>query len=113
VSACSGWMLVGSLMTMGAVGWSQGPVDGAIRGHISAVCGPYPHRCVAGGVRVHVISPDQGIERDVQADSLGDFLLLRLPPGEYELRATSQIVGEAISGIAVTRLDLVGGTWTM
>ena len=96
-------------MTMGAVGWSQGPVDGAIRGHISAVCGPYPHRCVAGGVRVHVISPDQGIERDVQADSLGDFLLLRLPPGEYELRATSQIVGEAISGIAVTRLDLVGG----
>jgi hypothetical protein len=53
-----------------------------------------------------VTSPDLGIERDVEADSAGDFLLLRLPPGEYEVLATSRIPGEAI---AVVRVDLEGG----
>jgi TonB dependent receptor len=103
------WLLVGGAVGAGGAAWAQGPVDGAIRGHISAVCGPYPHRCVAGDVRVHVTSPDQGVERDVDADSAGDFLLLRLPPGEYEVRATSQRVGEGVAGIAVARLDLEGG----
>jgi hypothetical protein len=97
-------------MAMAAQGWAQGPVDGAIRGHISAVCGSYPHRCVVGDVRVHLTSPDQGVERDVDADSEGDFLLLRLPPGEYELRATSRTEGgQGIGEIAVARLDLEGG----
>jgi hypothetical protein len=53
-----------------------------------------------------VTSPDQGVERDVDADSEGDFLLLRLPPGEYELRAMSQ---RSDKGVAVARLDLEGG----
>ena len=65
--------------------------------------------CAAGDVRVHVTSPDQGVERDVDADSEGDFLLLRLPPGEYELRATSQARVDEDGGIAVARLDLEGG----
>jgi hypothetical protein len=102
-------LLVGGAVALSVRVWAQGPVDGAIRGHISAVCGPYPHRCVAGEVRVHVTSPDLGVERDVDADSTGDFLLLRLPPGEYELRATSQRLGEGVAGIAVARLDLEGG----
>ena len=97
-------------MAMSARAWAQGPVDGAIRGHVSAVCGPYPQRCVAGDVRVHLTSPDQGVERDVDADGEGDFLLLRLPPGEYELRATSRTEGgQGVGGIAVARLDLEGG----
>jgi hypothetical protein len=57
-------------------------------------------------VRVHVTSPDLGIERDVDANAAGDFLLLRLPPGEYELSATSPVRGQ---GIAMARLDLEGG----
>jgi hypothetical protein len=107
------WLLVAGVMGAGGAAWAQGPVDGAIRGHIAAVCGPYPHRCAAGEVRVHVTSPDQGVERDVDADGAGDFLLLRLPPGEYELRATSQRLGSegsgGIAGIAEARLDLEGG----
>ena len=108
------WSLVAGLMAMSLRAWSQGPVDGAIRGHIPAACGAYPlqhpQRCVAGEVRVHLTSPDQGVERDVVADSAGDFLLLRLPPGEYELRATSREEGgQEIGGIAVARLDLEGG----
>jgi hypothetical protein len=103
------WLVVGGVVGAGGAAWAQGPVDGAIRGHISAVCGPYPHRCVAGDVRVHVTSPDQGVERDVDADRAGDFLLVRLPPGEYEVRATSQRVGGGVAGIAEARLDLEGG----
>ena len=103
---CVRWLLVGAVVALSVRARAQGPVDGAIRGHISAVCGPYPHRCVAGDVRIHVTSPDQGVERDVDADSEGDFLMLRLPPGEYELSATSQRAGE---GIAAARLDLEGG----
>jgi len=59
-----------------------------------------------GEVRVRVTSPDQGVECEVDADSAGDFLLLRLPPGEYEVRATSRNPGDAI---AESRLDLEGG----
>jgi hypothetical protein len=99
-------MLVGGVVLMSARMWAQGPVDGAIRGHVASVCPPYVPRCPAGEVRVHVMSPDLGIERDVDADAAGNFLLLRLPPGEYELRARSQVGGE---GIAVARLDLEGG----
>ena len=103
-------LLVVGVTAMSTRAWAQGPVDGAIRGHISAVCGSYPWRCVAGDVRVHLTSPDLGVERDVDADSEGDFLLLRLPPGEYELRATSRTEGgQGIGGIAVARLDLEGG----
>ena len=103
-------LLVVGVTAMSTRAWAQGPVDGAIRGHISAVCGSYPRRCVAGDVRVHLTSPDLGVERDVDADSEGDFLLLRLPPGEYELRATSRTEGgQGIGGIAVARLDLEGG----
>ena len=106
------WLLVVGLAVSGS-GWAQGPVDGAIRGHVAAVCGPYPllhpQRCAAGEVRVRVTSPDQGVTREVEADRDGDFLLLRLPPGEYEVRATSQGVGEGAAGIAKARLDLEGG----
>jgi hypothetical protein len=101
---CVRWVLVGGVVLMGAR--AQGPVDGAIRGHVASVCPPYVPRCPAGEVRVHVLSPDLGIERDVDADAAGNFLLLRLPPGEYELRATSQVGGEAIAEV---RLDLEGG----
>ena len=104
--ACVRWLVVAGVVMAGRAAGAQGPVDGAIRGHVSAVCGPHPHRCVAGDVRVHVTSPDQGVERDVDADSAGDFFLLRLPPGEYEVRATSQGV---IAGTAEARLDLEGG----
>jgi hypothetical protein len=55
---------------------------------------------------VHVTSPDLGFVREVTADATGNFLLLRLPPGEYELRAMSLFDGE---GVAVARLDLEGG----
>ncbi len=104
------WLQVAILMVVSARVWAQGPVDGAIRGHITGVCGAYPERCAAGDVRVHVTSPDQGVERDVDADSEGDFLLLRLPPGEYELRATSRGEGgHGTEGIALARLDLEGG----
>jgi hypothetical protein len=94
------------VIVLAAQALAQGPVDGAIRGHVSAVCGLTPHRCMAGEVRVHVTSPDLGIERDVDTDRTGNFMLLRLPPGEYDLRATSQEAGEQI---AVARLDLEGG----
>jgi hypothetical protein len=108
--ACVRWALVAGVVMAGGAAGAQGPVDGAIRGHISAVCGPYPlqhpKQCGAGGVRVHVTSPDQGVEREVDADGAGDFLLLRLPPGEYEVRATSQGL---MAGIAEARLDLEGG----
>ena len=108
------WLLVVGVTAMSGRAWAQGPVDGAIRGHVSAVCGSYSHqhpqRCAAGDVRVHLTSPDQGVERDVDADSEGDFLLLRLPPGEYELSATSRLEGgQGVGGIAVARLDLEGG----
>ncbi|HSY37655.1 MAG TPA: TonB-dependent receptor [Acidobacteriaceae bacterium] len=106
---CMRWLVVAGGMAMSTRGWAQGPVDGAIRGHVSAVCGSNAQGCVAGEVRVHVTSPDQGVERDVDADSKGDFLLLRLPPGEYELRATSRTGGQGVAGIAVARLDLEGG----
>ena len=108
------WLLVVGVTAMSGRAWAQGPVDGAIWGHVSAVCGSYSHqhpqRCAAGDVRVHLTSPDQGVERDVDADSEGDFLLLRLPPGEYELSATSRLEGgQGVGGIAVARLDLEGG----
>jgi hypothetical protein len=90
----------------GAIAVAQGPVDGAIRGHITAVCGPYPHPCKASSVRIHVTSTDLDVERDIDADSEGDFLMLRLPPGEYQLRATSR---RPDKGTAVTTLDLEGG----
>jgi hypothetical protein len=85
---------------------AQGPVDGAIRGHIAAVCGPYLHACAATSVHIHLTSMDMDVERNLDADSEGNFLILRLPPGEYQLRATSRLVDE---GTAVTTLDLEGG----
>ncbi len=110
VRGCARLLLVAVVMAVSSRLWAQGPADGAIRGHIAAVCGPYARRCAAGDVRVHLTSPDQSIERDVDADGGGDFLLLRLPPGEYELRATSSRMGAGgTEGIAVTRLDLEGG----
>jgi hypothetical protein len=102
-----GWLLLAvALVGGGAIAVAQGPVDGAIRGHITEVCGPYPHPCKASSVRIHVTSMDLGIERDIDADSNGDFLMLRLPPGEYQMRATSQ---RADRETAVTTLDLEGG----
>ena len=104
------WLLLAGVVALSARGWGQGPVDGAIRGHVSAVCGTYRQPCATGDVRVHLTSPDRGVERDVGADSAGDFLLLRLPPGEYELRATSRAEGgQGVGGIAAVRLDLEGG----
>ncbi len=85
---------------------AQGPVDGAIRGHVSAVCGPLLRRCVVGEVRVRVTSPDTGLEREVDPDANGNFLLLRLQPGEYVVRAILREVGEES---AQARLDLEGG----
>jgi hypothetical protein len=99
------WLLAVGLVG-GATALAQGPVDGAIRGHITAMCGPYPHSCKASSVRIHVSSTDLAVERDIDADSEGDFLLLRLPPGEYQLRATSRRLD---TGSAVTTLDLEGG----
>ncbi len=96
------WMLLaGSAMAA-----AQGPVDGAIRGHITAVCGPYPHPCRATSVAIHVTSADLAVEHDINADSDGNFLMLRLPPGEYQLRATSRLPDR---GTAVTTLDRAGG----
>jgi hypothetical protein len=92
------------LAGVGAV--AQGPVDGAIRGHVAEVCGTEAQRCDASGVRIHLTSADLGVERDVDADSEGDFLMLRLPPGEYQVRATSQ---RADKGTVVATFDLEGG----
>ncbi len=102
------WMglLLGMVVAGSAMAAAQGPVDGAIRGHITAVCGPYPHPCRATSVAIHVTSADLAVERDISADSEGDFLMLRLPPGEYQLRATSRLPDR---GTAVTTLDLEGG----
>lgn len=96
------WMLLAG----GSGVMAQGPVDGAIRGHITAVCGPYPHPCRASSVAIHVTSADLGIEQDIRADNEGNFLILRLPPGEYQLRATSMLPDR---GTVVTTLDLEGG----
>ncbi len=85
---------------------AQGPVDGAIRGHVAAICGPEARRCDASGARIHLTSADLGVERDVDADSEGDFLVLRLPPGEYQLHAVSRRADQAT---AVTTFDLEGG----
>lgn len=53
------------------------------------------------------------MQRDVDADSDGNFLLLRLPPGEYLLRASYMRIQPTSSGAghgaAVTMLDLRGG----
>jgi hypothetical protein len=88
------------------VAGAQGPVDGAIRGHITAVCGAYPRPCLATHVRIQVTSTDLVVEREMDANGQGDFLMLRLPPGEYQLRATSQLVDRET---AVVTLDLEGG----
>jgi hypothetical protein len=91
---------------------AQGPVDGAVRGHVWAVCGPSPHRCVARGVRIQLTSVDAGVEREVDTDDDGDFLILRLPPGEYALRATAQdLDGEVATEqeAAVETFDLEDG----
>lgn len=110
VNTCVRLLVLGGLCVLSVSARAQGPVDGAVRGHVWAVCGPYPHRCLAREVRVRLTPVDldgqRGVERDVDADSEGDFLMLRLPPGEYELRAVSQL---ADKGVAVARLDLEGG----
>ena len=93
-----------AVFASGAV--AQGPVDGAIRGHITAVCGPYPHPCKASSVQIQVTSTDFAVVRDMDADSEGNFLMLRLPPGEYQLRATSRLLDR---GTVVATLDLDGG----
>ena len=100
------WLVACGVLAIGVRAWGQGPVDGAIRGHVSVVCGMDLQGCVPGGVKVQVTSPEQGVERDVEADGAGDFLLLRLPPGEYEVRATSRIPGEGMAGV---RVELEGG----
>ncbi len=100
----AGWLVVG----VGAR--AQGPVDGAIRGRVWAVCGPYPHRCVAREVRVWLRSVDRGVERVVAADSEGNFLVMRLAPGEYEVRAVAHTLGvQGLGGVAEARVDLEGG----
>jgi TonB dependent receptor len=101
-----GLWLLSLVVAGGAVGEAQGPVDGAIRGHITAVCGPYPHACKATSVHLHLTSMDLAVERDIDADGNGDFLMLRLPPGEYVLRAMSRRLDR---GTAVATLDLEGG----
>jgi hypothetical protein len=99
--------LLGIVLAAGAsVAVAQGPVDGAIRGHITEVCGPYPHPCKAASVEIRVTSTDLATERLIEADSDGNFLMLRLQPGEYELRATSRLPDKAT---AVTMLDIEGG----
>ena len=98
------WLLA-MVILAGSVA-AQGPVDGAIRGHITAVCGPSSHACVATSVHIHLTSMDRDVQRDLDADGAGNFLILRLPPGEYQLRATSPRADKAT---AVTTLDLEGG----
>ena len=89
--------------------WAQGPVDGAMRGHVWAVCGPYPHRCVARrGAGASDVGRTGAWSATWMRTVTGDFLMLRLPPGEYELRAMSRS-GQDIGGIAVARFDLEGG----
>jgi hypothetical protein len=99
-------LLTASLAGGGIAAIAQSPADGAIRGHITAVCGPYPHLCKATHVAIHLRSLDLVVDRDISADGEGDFLLMRLPPGEYLLRATSKL-GDRET--ATTRVDLDGG----
>ncbi|MBW4037998.1 MAG: TonB-dependent receptor [Acidobacteria bacterium] len=94
------------LLTCPAVVLAQGPVDGAIRGHVTEVCGPYPHPCAATSVHIHLTSSDLDVARDVDADRDGNFLILRLPPGEYQVRAISRLPDHSV---AVTTFDLQGG----
>ncbi len=91
---------------VGAGAVAQGPVDAAIRGHVAVACAGDGDRCDASGVRIHLTSSDLGVERDVDADRAGDFLMLRLPPGEYQLHAVSQRADRAA---AVTTFELEGG----
>jgi hypothetical protein len=42
----------------------------------------------------------------MDADGQGNFLMLRLPPGEYQVRATSELVDR---GTGLIALDLEGG----
>ncbi len=92
-----------AVVGVSAVAAAQGPVDAAIRGQVVGVCGPYPHLCFVGGVRVEVSSVGVMAERVLVADAKGEFLLDRLPPGEYVVRAS--LHGVTVQG-AVT---LAGG----
>jgi hypothetical protein len=67
---------------------AQGPVDAAIRGQVLAICGPYPHLCFVRGARIELTSSDRPFQRVFAADTQGNFLLDRLPPGDYTLLAT-------------------------
>ncbi len=100
------WAGLVGVLAGGRAGWAQGPVDAGIRGHITAVCGPYPHACKAQEVRVQLTSVDSVVRREIQTDEDGNFLLTRLPPGEYQVRATSM---RADKTTAVTTLELEGG----
>ncbi len=85
-----------ALVGMGGVVSAQGPVDAAIRGQVVGVCGPYPHLCFVAGVRVVLSSPETA-DRVLVADAKGEFLLDRLPPGDYVLRAALR--GVTVQGI--------------
>ena len=85
------WRLASTLVLVGymaTVAGAQGPVDAAIRGQVVGVCGPYPHLCFLRGVRVELSSSERSSKRVLDADERGEFLLDRLPPGEYTLLAT-------------------------
>ena len=106
----AGWVVrsgtVGVFLAGSVLATAQGPVDGAIRGHVTTVCGPSPHACAAASAHIHLTSTDLDVQHDLDADGHGDFLILRLPPGEYQVRATSRLLS---TRVAVAMLDLKGG----
>jgi hypothetical protein len=91
--------VVCAALLLGGVAAAQGPVDAGIRGHVceamgrvcmarvfvSAIAADDPSDGGAVGARVTTITA----EREVEVNRAGDFLVQRLPPGEYRVRVSS------------------------
>ena len=90
-------MLLSLMAAMGVCAGAQTSVDGAIRGDV---------RSVSGGAiplgEVRVTGRETGVELRAVTDKQGEFVLARVPPGEYDVRV--EAVGfepEQVEGVVV------------
>ena len=84
-----GWVACG----LSAVGWAQTGTDGAIGGRVlSAVGAP------VAGARVNVREVETGLEMRALSGAHGEFLVVRLPVGEYVVTVEDAGVALTFSG---------------
>jgi hypothetical protein len=77
-------------------------VDAALRGRVTGICPTSVRRCAT---RIHLTSvgpASPSVERDLPTDNAGYFLLQRLLPGEYQLRASSNQSLQQTTTVTVT-----------